>query len=272
MESRFSIGDIAKIHNISVQTLRHYDKIGLLTPTYINKDTGYRYYSAKDFVIIDLIKQCKSMALSLDEIKDIINNYTSLDSILDIMERQKKIIDKKISELNNIRNNITFLEERIKESLDEGINTILIKEYPKREFIKYDNTNRFTVEFEINLSKALAEVEQKYHNFNKELAFVTSFNEFKDKNKIIYEAMILSFTEGLSMENKEKLIIPEGKYITINFDDDYKDTKKYYNKIMNYIKENNLEVIGDFYELYAITRVGNDGKEKSLGKLQIAIN
>ena len=28
---------------------------------------------------------------------------------------------------------------------------------------------------------------------------------------------------------------------------------------------------GDFYEIYAITRVGNNGKEKSLGKLQIAI-
>lgn len=108
MESRFSIGDIAKIHNITVQTLRHYDKIGLLTPSYINKETGYRYYSAKDFVTIDLIKQCKSMGLSLEEIKEIIHNYTSLDSILDIIKKQKDIIDKKIEELNNIRNNITF--------------------------------------------------------------------------------------------------------------------------------------------------------------------
>ncbi|MBM6861872.1 MerR family transcriptional regulator, partial [Clostridium saudiense] len=107
MESRFSIGDIAKIHNVSVQTLRHYDKIGLLTPSYINKETGYRYYSSKDFVIIDLIKQCKSMGLSLDEIKEIINNYTSLESILDIMKKQKDIIDRKINELNSIKNNIS---------------------------------------------------------------------------------------------------------------------------------------------------------------------
>lgn len=271
MESKFSIGDIAKIHNVSVQTLRHYDKIGLLKPSYINEETGYRYYSAKDFVIIDLIKQCKSMGLSLGEIKDIINNYTSLDSILDIMKKQKDIIDKKISELNNIRNNISFLEERINNSLEEGIDTIFIKEYPKREFIKYDNTNRFTVEFEINLSKALADAERKYNNFNKELAFVTSFNDFVKDEKSVYKAMMLSFTEMENINDKEKFIIPEGKYITINFDDDYKDTRKYYSRIMRHIIENNIKVKGDFYEIYAITRVGNNGKEKSLGKLQIAI-
>ncbi|MGL5353950.1 MAG: MerR family transcriptional regulator, partial [Clostridium sp.] len=72
METNFSIGEISKLHNISVQTLRHYDKIGLLKPSYINESTGYRYYSAKHFVIIDLIKQCKSMGLSLDEIKGLI--------------------------------------------------------------------------------------------------------------------------------------------------------------------------------------------------------
>ena len=160
---------------------------------------------------------------------------------------------------------------RSKEAKEEGINSIFIKEYPEREFIKYDNTNRFTVEFEVNLSKTLSDVERKYNNFNKELAFVTSYDELKGNDNIIYEAMILSFTERLNITDREKLIIPKGKYITINFDDDYKDTRKYYNQIMKYISDNNLEVIGDFYEIYAMTRVGNDGKEKSLGKLQISL-
>ena len=75
----------------------------------------------------------------------------------------------------------------------------------------------------------------------------------------------------ISIDEKEKFIIPKGKYLTINFDDDYKDTKKYYTKIMNYIRENNIKVKGDFYEIYAMTRVGNDGREKSLGKLQIEV-
>ena len=153
MISKFSIGEVAKIHNITVETLRHYDRVGLLKPSYTNENTGYRYYSTKDFIILDLIKQCKSMGLSLEEIKSIIENYTSPESMLQVIGKHKKIINEKIEELNKINNNITFLEDRIKLLLNEGLNKIFIKFYEERTFIKYNNTNRCTEEFEEKLSK-----------------------------------------------------------------------------------------------------------------------
>ncbi|EKY28927.1 MerR family transcriptional regulator [Clostridium celatum] len=272
MKTKYSIGKVAKIHNMTIESLRHYDRVGLLKPSYINEDTGYRYYSAKDFVILDLIKQCKSMGLSLDEIKIIIENYTSLESVLDVIGKQKNIIDTKINELNRIKDNINFLEERIKKTLEEGLNRIFIKEYSEREFVKYNNTNRFTEEFEVNLSKALAEVEKDNSYFNKELAFIIDHNEFIKNNKIIYKNMMLSFSKNVDFKGDEKIVIPAGKYLTLNFDDDYNESKKYYNIIFSYIKENDIKVIGDFYEIYIITRVGSDGREKSLGKLQIRID
>ena len=68
------------------------------------------------------------------------------------------------------------------------------------------------------------------------------------------------------------ITLPKGEYITLNFDDDYNDTSKYYKKIIEYIDKNNIEVSGDFYEIYIMTRVGNDGKERSLGQIQILKN
>ena len=271
MKSKFSIGEVAKIHNITVETLRHYDRVGLLKPSYINSNTGYRYYSAKDFIILDLIKQCKAMGLSLDEIKNIIENYTSPESVLHIIRKQKAIIDEKIKELNKIKDNITFLEESIKVSLDEGLNKIFIKFYEDRSFIKYDNTNRFTEEFEVNLSKILAEVERKYTYFNKELWFVISYKDLKADKKVTYKNTMIKFTQSMDIKEYNKIVLKKGKYLTLNFDDDYNDTRKYYDIIMNYIEENNIEVLGDFYEIYIITRVGSDGSEKSLGRIQILI-
>ena len=99
MGKYLSIGQMARLNNISVQTLRHYEKVELLKPSYTNEDTGYRYYSLKDFSTIDLIKQCKAMGMSLEEIKEVTNNYTSLDSISNILNNQKQIIDEKIKEL-----------------------------------------------------------------------------------------------------------------------------------------------------------------------------
>lgn len=269
MGTNFSIGEMSKLHNISVQTLRHYDKIGLLKPSYINEKTGYRYYSAKHFVILDLIKQCKAMGLSLDEIKELIENYTSFDSILNIISKQKDMIDNKIKELTSVKNNISFLENRIKHSLEEGINEVFIKYNDERKFIKYDNTKRYTEEFEIKLSKTLVDMERKYSSSNKELAFAISYEDIKKYDELIYNNMLISVGENIPDNHNNLITLPKGEYVTLNFDDDYNDTSKYYKSIMDYIDKNNIEVSGEIYEIYIMTRVGNDGKERSLGQIQI---
>ena len=161
MGKYLSIGQMGKLNNLSVQTLRHYEKVGILKPSYINEETGYRYYSMKDFNPIDLIKQCKAMGLSLEEIKEVTNNYTSLESIVDILGNQKKIISNKIKELENIKKKIENLESKIDFSLNKGIEEIFIKHNEERKFIQYNFTDRFSDEFEINLRKILLEVERK---------------------------------------------------------------------------------------------------------------
>ena len=42
----YKIGELSKLCNISVKTLRYYGSEGLLVPDRIDKFTGYRYYSA----------------------------------------------------------------------------------------------------------------------------------------------------------------------------------------------------------------------------------
>lgn len=271
MNTYFSIGEISKLNNISVQTLRHYEKKSLIKPSYVNKETGYRYYTVKHFVLLDLIKQCKAMGLSLEEIKNIIDNYSSFPSILSIISNQKKMIDTKIQELTNIRNNIEYLEENIVSTLKEGINTIFEKNCEERKFILYKNTKRYTDEFEINLSKVVSYIQEKYQSLSKILAFSISYADLKDGKGLNYNNMLIGINEEIEIEEKDIIIMPRGKYLTINFDDDYNDTSFYYNKLMEYIREKDIEVIGDFYEIYIMTRVGADGKERSLGKIQILI-
>ena len=83
MSTIFSIGEIAKLFNISTQTLRLYDRIGLLKPSLINEETGYRYYSIDQFIKLECIKRCKVMGFSLDEIKELIGKDTSIEAMLD---------------------------------------------------------------------------------------------------------------------------------------------------------------------------------------------
>lgn len=269
MGKYLSIGQMAKLNNISVQTLRHYEKVELLKPSYINETTGYRYYSMKDFGTIDLIKQCKAMGMPLEEIKEVTHNYTSLESILNILGNQKQIIYEKLKELDNIKNKIESLENKIKISLDKGLNTVFIKENEERTFKTYHCKDRYTDEFEIILRKVLLEVEKDYENVNAEIAFTTSYSDMKFNQNVVYKNVMINLGENKNFIDEKIIKIPKGKYLTMYFDDAYKDSGKYYDVIMKYIKDNNIETIGDFHEIYIMTRVGMDGKEKSLGQIEI---
>ncbi len=271
MGKYLSIGQMGKLNNLSVQTLRHYEKVGILKPSYINKETGYRYYSTKDFNTIDLIKQCRAMGLSLEEIKDVTNNYTSLDSIVMILENQNKIINQKIKELENIKNKVKSLQNKIQVSLDIGINKVFIKHNEERKFIKYNFTHRFSDEFEIELRKILLEVEKDYENINAEIAFTTCYEDIRKKGEAEYKNVMVNLGENVSYENEKIITMQKGNYLTMYLDDTYRESSKYYKIIMKYIIENNIKTIGDFNEIYIMTRVGNNSKEKSLAQIEILI-
>ncbi|MCY8208580.1 MerR family DNA-binding transcriptional regulator, partial [Bacillus subtilis] len=55
MKEYFTIGETARLNNISIQTLRYYDRIGIFKPHYTDQDNGYRYYHVKQFFYLDVI-------------------------------------------------------------------------------------------------------------------------------------------------------------------------------------------------------------------------
>lgn len=65
MPKLFSIGDVAKLFHISVSSLRHYEAMGLLTPEQIDPDSGYRYYSTRQFEVLNTIRYLRSRSSSV---------------------------------------------------------------------------------------------------------------------------------------------------------------------------------------------------------------
>ena len=44
MKKRYTIGEVAKFHNLAIGTLRYYDAVGLFCPAEVDADSGYRYF------------------------------------------------------------------------------------------------------------------------------------------------------------------------------------------------------------------------------------
>jgi len=64
----FSIGEFARLSQVSVKKLRHYDSIGLLPPARVDPATGYRYYTAAQLPAIGRVVALRDLGFGLTEI------------------------------------------------------------------------------------------------------------------------------------------------------------------------------------------------------------
>ena len=86
------------------ETLRHYDRIGLVQPSRVDEWTGYRYYSKQDVVRLHTVRALQRMDLSLQEIKEVLE-YDELEEIVDFLNRAEKKAEEKIAALEYSRKN-----------------------------------------------------------------------------------------------------------------------------------------------------------------------
>lgn len=75
------IGQFSKTCQVSVKALRHYDKIGLVRPRFVDERTGYRYYDETQIPTMLLISRLKRYGFSLSEIKLFLENDDQAQSI-----------------------------------------------------------------------------------------------------------------------------------------------------------------------------------------------
>ncbi len=100
MESYLSIGEVAKIRNIDVQSLRYYEKLGILIPAYVNPETGYRYYSLEQVMILDTIILCVDLGIPLKRLKEYVNESGQLE-FEKLLNDGKRLAKEKIAKINS---------------------------------------------------------------------------------------------------------------------------------------------------------------------------
>ena len=106
-----SIGEFSNICKVSTKTLRYYAEIGLLEPSEVNPQNGYRYYAIEQLEKMLFINRLKAYSFSLDEIKAILQSEEIQDDHLHLAFIHKKNeIEKQV---DNYRQLLTQLESDI---------------------------------------------------------------------------------------------------------------------------------------------------------------
>lgn len=94
MEKLFSIKKAAEITGLTAETLRHYDRIGLVKPAAVSPDTKYRYYTQKEVIRLNTVHALRCMDFSLERIRAMLGSE-DFGEIVAMLKEATENADKK---------------------------------------------------------------------------------------------------------------------------------------------------------------------------------
>lgn len=114
MEKFYTTGQFAKLANITERTVRYYDKVGLLKPSFIMQN-GYRKYSHEDLMKLQRILLFRTLGFTLEEIEGMIVQNDS-SSVKQSLQTQIELVDSKIQYFNKLKESLTSARKLVDEN------------------------------------------------------------------------------------------------------------------------------------------------------------
>lgn len=179
----FKIRDFSKLTLVSIKALRLYDKKGLLNPAKVDEENGYRYYEVNQLPRLNRILALKAMGFSLAEIKPLLEEELSLETLTKLLLIKENELKKEIKSVQQKLLQAKAMLKLISQEHDmkydvvlkklEAIQTVslrrVIKDYASQKFLR-EELSRYLkeqgVEKEDYLTEILFEVRKKVKHTN----------------------------------------------------------------------------------------------------------
>lgn len=236
MNKLLSIGEIAKKANTTTETLRHYDRIGLLKPSKIDSISGYRYYSETDLIYLNVINFCKTKNMSLKDIKYVLEK-DNLEYIVDFLSEKEKEIEGEIKRLKNTKSQIRLLKDKYNVHLALNNtktfeNQFQEKYIKERTIIKIEEIKDVSIDnfkrFDELLDKKICNYKKDEFKFDDSVSLMMELNT----NECAMFATCNRYPEKVDIVE----YLPEGIYLFALCNKDERD--KCIKDIINYVKDN----------------------------------
>lgn len=280
MKTSYKINEISKLYGIGFDSLRYYEKLGILSPK--REANNYRVYGLDDIWKLNMIKDLRRLDFSMEEIKTYLENRT-IESTQELLEKEINLIENKVKELLKIKNTLTKRQEEITNVLDSFvIGKVVEKNLSERKSIILEKTD--TKENEMDLmAKQLHAAKEKR---------ITSQQEKRSLEQKLYilgdsilggmihpNDYIDTITQKYSgvfmlISPKEKFyhsIIPKGLYLSYHYRGNYSGTWEAIKEIKTYALSKGYVLEGNAMELWEIDIHETSLEKEYLTEVQIKI-
>ena len=266
----FQIGEVAGMYHISVGSLRHYERLGLVTPEYVDRETGYRYYSTRQFERLNTIRYLRMLDMPLDQIGSFLDNR-DLDRMWELLCQQKEVVARRRRELEVIERKIDNRLEQLRDAEASELDVIRLTLEPARRIALLRNWMEPGAVPE--LEKAIRQLDRDQEET---LVFLGKVGVGITRERLEqgafdrYDLVFLQLDpeEGYTGEVEE---LPEETCVTVRFRGGHREAREQYEKLMAFIGHHRLRPSGFSREITLIDNGLTSDPEKFVTEIQIPV-
>lgn len=269
----YQIGEVSRLCNIPIKTLRYYNEIGLLIPERIDPNSGYRYYSNEQLTLVIVIKHFKETGFSLKEIKRLLGRED--------LEYNQKQIKKKYKEIDDKINDLIRLKEKLRFCLTEGKKQshkeeaeFEIKYVPEIYVAYLRNRGSASVdEFTVRYCRLMSLIEKNNFHMTKNVMalYYNSCIEFEDNSRSDFDIEVCApVSETYEIPGKVRKFGGFKALSSVHYGS-YDNMVEHYRKMLEYIKKNKYEVCGPAIDNYIVDIISTCNEENYITELLIPI-
>lgn len=245
---KLSIGQMAELNHVSEQTLRLYDKEGLLVPRCVDPVTGYRYYHIIQSAKLDLIQNMKIYGMTLRQIRSFLdsNDPAALRALL---TEQADSIEERIRQLRRSQSAITRTLDNYRRYEAMPRNGEIFLEYiPERRIFRYNCDVNYFDQDESGYEYMLRQMKTNLVANNMPLSYFTNIGTIIRREHLVPDALFsnevfLFVDEDDSSQAMETL--PAASYLCL-CSDEFSMEAANVRRLLDYVQTRGCEIAGDY--------------------------
>lgn len=239
MKQYYTIGEISKIYQIGTDSLRYYEKLGILSPR--RGANGYRIYGLDDLWKLNVIRDLRRLDFPMEKIRNYMQNR-SIESTRTLLEEELGLIEEHMKALEKLKENVSERLSTLEKATRQPLDTVILKHFPKRKCHILNHLYHTDEEMDMLIKQLMNK--DKNHLYiigNNRIGSFLPLGNAKNDCFENYSGVFIIDPNGTDE-------LDDGDYLTICYQGDSHQHQTYFPMLEEYADKHHLTLSGDLLE------------------------
>lgn len=266
MKDHYTIHEIAELYGIGPDSLRYYERLGLIKPK--RGENGYRLYSLSDIYRLTIIRDLRQLGFTTEHIREYLNGL-SLDNTISMLQDERALIQRRQKELREAERSIA---RRIRDlnqyrAMQPGEITLIV--LPDRPCVRLNTDIARDEEFDFAIKK----LHHMHNDTIRDLGSQTMGAALspKDLDSGRYGLFRSVFFVLPTGAQRYDFLLSGGQYAHLYYRGSYRKCQPQVDQLRRWVVDSGLSESGDILELYHIDNRHTALEDEFLTELQVRL-